>query len=223
MGSRMKDGQKYIYYYASNSVEIALKVPFIEKLINKGYEVLLMVDPLDEYVAMDLAKFSSANGESEFELLDVTRENIEFGGVDEKITNTKYQEEFDALCVFIKGVLTDKVEKVVVSNRLDSSPCVLVTSKFGWSANMERIMKSQAGTDSRAYDYMRGKKSMEINHDSKMIRGLLEEVKNNKGEKKARDVVFFMYQTALLTSGFELEEPQEYAQTVYNLIQRSMD
>jgi len=221
--SRMKKGQTHIYFYATNSVESALKVPFVEKLINKGYEVLLMIDPLDEYVAMNLAKFTCSDGESEFELLDVTRENIELGEADEKETIMKTQEEFEELCVFIKGVLKQKVEKVVVSRRLDSSPCVLVTSKFGWSANMERIMKAQAGGDARAYDYMRGKKTMEINPDSNMIYNLLKEVKNKKGSEKARDIVFFLYQTALLTSGFELDEPQEYAQTVYNLIERSIE
>jgi heat shock protein beta len=221
--SRMKKGQTHIYFYATNSVESALKVPFVEKLINKGYEVLLMIDPLDEYVAMNLAKFTCSDGESEFELLDVTRENIELGEADEKETIMKTQEEFEELCLFIKGVLKQKVEKVVVSRRLDSSPCVLVTSKFGWSANMERIMKAQAGGDARAYDYMRGKKTMEINSDSNMIYNLLKEVKNKKGSEKARDIVFFLYQTALLTSGFELDEPQEYAQTVYSLIERSME
>jgi heat shock protein beta len=221
--SRMKKGQTHIYFYATNSVESALKVPFVEKLINKGYEVLLMIDPLDEYVAMNLAKFTCSDGESEFELLDVTRENIELGEADEKETIMKTQEEFEELCLFIKGVLKQKVEKVVVSRRLDLSPCVLVTSKFGWSANMERIMKAQAGGDARAYDYMRGKKTMEINSDSSMTYNLLKEVKNKKGSEKARDIVFFLYQTALLTSGFELDEPQEYAQTVYSLIERSME
>merc|ERR1711979_101994 len=97
------------------------------------------------------------------------------------------QEEFEVLCSFIKDILRDKVEKVVVSSRLDSSPCVLVTSKFGWSANMERIMKAQAGADNRAYEYMRGKRSMEINPGSLLIRCLLEETKINKENEKIRD------------------------------------
>jgi len=113
--------------------------------------------------------------------------------------------------VVLKATLKDKVDRVTISNRLESSPCVLVTSKFGWSANMERIMKAQAGADSRAYEYMRGKRTMEINTESRMILALLEEVRKDKESEKARDVVNFMFQTSLLTSGFDLEEPQVFA------------
>merc|ERR1711979_23515 len=133
------------------------------------------------------------------------------------------QEEYEELCTFIKDVLKEKVEKVTISTRLDSSPCVLVTSKFGWSANMERIMKAQAGADTRAYDYMRGKRSMEINPNSRLIHYLLEEVKTNKESEKAYDAVIFMYQTAVLTSGFELDDPQAFAHTIYTLIEKSLD
>merc|ERR1711975_100525 len=104
---------------------------------------------------------------------------VELGG-DELESNSQNVEEYKELCEFMKGVLKDKVEKVVLSSRLALSPCVLVASKFGWSANMERIMKAQAGADARAYEYMRGKRSMEINPESKMIRTLLDEVKRNK-------------------------------------------
>merc|ERR1719408_1211265 len=104
----------------------------------------------------------------------------------EQLAFERAQKEYEKLCLFIKHVLGEKVEKVTVSSRLDSSPCVLVTSKFGWSANMERIMKAQAGADARAYEYMRGKRSLEINPGSQMIRALLEEVKRDKENEKAR-------------------------------------
>merc|ERR1719352_2155103 len=183
----MKEGQEAIYFFATNNTKTAYRVPFVEKLVKMGYEVLFMTDPLDEYVAMNLAKFTSVDGTKEYALLDVTRENVEIGSSDSKDFKEKLQElneEFEDLCCFVKAVLKDKVDKVVVSKRLDSSPCVLVTSKFGWSANMERIMKAQAGADARAYEYMRGKRSMEINPESKMIRALLEEVKCNKESEK---------------------------------------
>merc|ERR1719197_2118072 len=135
-----------------------------------------------------------------------------------KTTNTKYQEEFDALCVFIKGVLADKVEKVVVSNRLDSSPCVLVTSKFGWSANMERIMKAQAMGDSRAMEYMKGKRIMEINADSPVMTQLKRKFEANKDDASAKQMAEVCYDTALLTSGFNLDDPMAYAKNVYGLM-----
>merc|ERR1712178_133271 len=132
------------------------------------------------------------------------------------------QEEFYELCGFIKTTLKDKIDKVILSNRLDSSPCVLVASKFGWSANMERIMKAQAGADARAYEYMRGKGSMEINPSSKIIQCLLREVTEKKDVEKVRDAIEFMYQAALITSGYELDSPQEFAMTIYNLIEKSL-
>merc|ERR1712066_1113137 len=212
----MGEDQKSIYFFATNYKKNAAKVPFVEKLIKQGYEVLLMTDPLDEYVAMNLAKFKTSDGNREYEMQDVTRENSE-------THDSKNEKEFEDLCVFIKTILKDKIEKVVVSTRLDSSPCVLVTSKFGWSANMERIMKAQAGGDARAYEYMRGRRSLEINPSSSVIRRLLEEVRKDKESEKARDAVKFMYQTAVLTSGFELDDPQDFARTVYALIEKSLD
>merc|ERR1712217_836427 len=212
---RMKENQKFIYFFATNYKKNATKVPFVEKLMKQGYEALLMTDPLDEDVAMNLAKFKTSDGSREYEMQDVTRENSEtYDGKNEK--------EFEDLCVFIKTILKDKIEKVVVSTRLDSSPCVLVTSKFGWSANMERIMKAQAGGDARAYEYMRGRRSLEINPSSSVIRRLLEEVRKDKESNRANEAVLFMYQTALLSSGFDLEDPQGFANTIYSLIDRSM-
>jgi heat shock protein beta len=219
--SRMKEGQNSIFYFATNNIKTSINVPFVEKLVKEGYEVLLMSDPLDEYVAMNLGKFTSSNSTTEFELVDVTRENVELGG-DELESNSQNVEEYKELCEFMKGVLKDKVEKVVLSSRLALSPCVLVASKFGWSANMERIMKAQAGADARAYEYMRGKRSMEINPSSKIIQCLLREVTEKKDVEKARDAVEFMYQAALITSGYELDNPQEFAMTVYSLIEKSL-
>jgi len=219
---RMKTGQEAIYFFATYNLKTALKVPFVERLIKTGYEVLFLTDPLDEYVAMNLAKYSSTDSTKEYALIDVTRENIDISNLKLEESNEKMQKKFDDLCGFIKFTLKDKIDKVIISSRLDSSPCVLVTSKFGWSANMERIMKAQAGSDARAYEYMRGKRSMEINTGSKMICSLRDEIKKDKESNKARDIVNFMFQTSLLTSGFDLEDPQTFAKTVYGLMERSM-
>eukprot|EP00747_Dinoflagellata_sp_TGD_P155372 gnl/TRDRNA2_/TRDRNA2_177574_c2_seq2.p1 gnl/TRDRNA2_/TRDRNA2_177574_c2~~gnl/TRDRNA2_/TRDRNA2_177574_c2_seq2.p1 ORF type:complete len:347 (-),score=-1.21 gnl/TRDRNA2_/TRDRNA2_177574_c2_seq2:947-1987(-) len=168
--SRLKDGQKAIYYFATNNTETAPKAPFVETLIKKGYEILFITDPLDEYVVMNLAKYKNADGSKEIELLDVTRESIEEGDREE---TAKVPEDEDEICSIFKEVLGERVEKVVVSSRLDSFPCVLTTSKFGWSANMERIMKAQAGADARAYEYMRGRRSLELNPRHRLICFLL--------------------------------------------------
>merc|ERR1719456_471053 len=134
---------------------------------------------------MNLAKFKTADGSKSFDLVDVTRENIE---VDEKRVEADLEKDSEELCGILKEILKEKVEKVTVSTRLDSFPCMLVTSKFGWSANMERIMKAQAGTDARAYEYMRGRRTLEINPDSRIIHNLSDMIKANNGDK-ARDFV----------------------------------
>jgi HSP90 family molecular chaperone len=220
---RMKKGQTSIYYFATTNVQNATDAPFLEKLIKKGYEVLLMTDPLDEYVVTNLAKYKASDSDKEFDLVDVTRENTEIeNDSEEKIALEEAQKEYEKLCQFIKNVLGEKVEKVTISSRLDSSPCVLVTSKFGWSANMEHIMKAQAGSDARAYEYMRGRRSMEINPNSRINRNLLDEIIKDEDSEKARSAVEFIYQAALLTSGFEIEDPQAFARTVLSLLDRSL-
>jgi heat shock protein beta len=222
--TRMKPEQAGIYYFATNNLKAAIKAPFVERLIKKDYEILLMNDPLDEYVVMNLARFKSPDSDQEYTLIDVTRENA---GIEDHAEARdeviEEQKKFHQLCLFIKNVLGEKVEKVTLSTRLDSSPCVLVTSKFGWSANMEQIMKAQAGADARAYEYMRGRRSMEINPRNYINRNLLEEIKKNEDSEKARTAVEFMYQTALLTSGFELDDPQAFSTTIFSLLERSLD
>jgi len=132
--SRMIEGQKGIYYLATSNIQNAHNSPFAEKLIKKGYEVLFITDPLDEYVVMNLAKFKTRDRASEIELLDVTREYVE---IDDTVEHELKEKDLEALCSLFKEILKEKVEKVVVSSRLDSFPCLLATSKFGWSANME--------------------------------------------------------------------------------------
>ena len=119
---------------------------------------------------------------------------------------------------FIKEALGERVEKVTLSARLTDSPCALVTSKFGWSANMERIMKSQAvGGDARSMDYMRGRKILEINPDHDVVQGLAALLAEADRER-ARDLTELLYETSLLTSGFSLDAPRDYATKVYTLM-----
>jgi len=219
--SRMKEGQTGIYYFATATQKTAKEAPFIEKLIKEGYEVLFMTETLDEYVAMNLAKFKGRDSDNEFELIDVTRENVEVGNEKEETTKT-LQKEFEELCKFMKDVLKDKIEKVIVSTRLDSSPCMLVTSKYGWSANMERIMKAQAGSDARAYEYMRSRRCLEINPNNKIIRTILEQVLEKEVNDEARNAVELIYQTALLTSGFDIDDPQAFSRQVYDLMEQKI-
>merc|ERR1711981_433320 len=154
---RMKEGQNDIYYITGESVAQVSSSPFIETLRKKGFEVLYMVDPIDEYGVQQLKEYDGKK------LKSVTKEGLDLDDEDEKKKTEELKAEFEPLCKLVKEVLGDKVEKVQIGTRISESPCVLVTSEFGWSANMERIMKAQALRDSSMTSYMVSKKTMEIN------------------------------------------------------------
>merc|ERR1712066_650517 len=144
---RMKEGQESIYYVTGESIQAVATSPFLERHNKKGLEVLYLVDPIDEYAVQQLKEYDGKK------LVSITKEGLELDDEEEKA-------KFEPLCVLIKEVLGDKVEKVLVGQRIVNSPCVLVTSEHGWSANMERIMKAQALRDSSMTSYMVSKKTM---------------------------------------------------------------
>jgi len=213
--SRMQEGQKVIYYMAADSRKSAAAAPFVEGLVKKNLEVFYLTEPTDEVALGNVGKYK------DFEIVDVSKDDITLDEEDEK-KKEEAAEEFKLLCEFIKKTLKDKVEKVTVSNRLTDSPCSVSTSKFGWSANMERIMRNQPMQDSRAAEYMRGKKVMEINPEHPLIKSLREEIQANQESKKAKVISELLYETSLLTSGFNIDSPKIYAQKVYSMISKAV-
>merc|ERR1712176_587947 len=166
--SRMDDKQPGIYYITGESKRSVETSPFLEKLKRKGYEVLFLVDPIDEYAVQQMKEFDGKK------LLSATKEGLELDDdEDEKKAFEEAKEKAESLCKLMKKVWDDKVEKVVVSNRLADSPCCLVTGEFGWTANMERIMKAQALRDATQSAYMTSKKTMEINPTNPIISALV--------------------------------------------------
>merc|ERR1712119_132009 len=211
--SRMKENQKDIYYITGESKDVVGSSSFVETLKKRGLECLYMTEPIDEYVVQQLKEFDGKN------LVSVTKEGLELPeDEEEKKKKEADKAKFEPLCKVMKDILDKKVEKVVVSNRLVSSPCCIVTSQYGWTANMERIMKAQALRDTSTMGYMAAKKHLEINPDHSIVANLKDKADVDKNDKSVKDLVLLLFETALLSSGFSLEDPATHSQRIHRMI-----
>jgi len=211
--SRMKESQKDIYYITGESRQVVDQSAFVERVRKRGFEIIYMTEPIDEYCVQQLKEFEGKK------LVSVTKEGLELPeDEEEKKKQEQDKEKYETLCKVMKDILDKKVEKVLISNRLVSSPCCIVTSQYGWSATMERIMKAQALRDTSTMGYMAAKKHLEINPDHSIIKTLKSKVDQDKNDKSVKDLVTLLYETSLLASGFTLELPQQHADRIFRMI-----
>merc|ERR1711998_35158 len=210
--ARMKEGQKDIYFITGESKASVAQSPFIESLKKKGIEVLYLIDPIDEYVIQQLKDFE------EKKLKNCSKEGLDIEDEDDKKKLEEQKAAFGGLCTLVKEVLGDKVEKVLVGSRMQESPCVLVTSEWGWSANMKRIMKAQALRDSSMSSYMVSKKTLEMNPEHSIVVELKRRADADKSDRTVKDLIWLLYETSLLTSGFSLDEPTIFGNRIHRMI-----
>ncbi|KAJ6251076.1 heat shock protein 90-1 [Anaeramoeba flamelloides] len=215
--TRMPKEQESIYYISGESLKSVKNSPFIEKLKKKDFEVLYMVDPIDEYCIPQVKEFEGKK------LVNVSKEGVKFG--DSEDDNKDFEElvkEFEPFCTYVKEVIGKGVEKVTLGKRLVESPCVLVTGEFGWTANMERIMKAQALRDSNMSTYMVSKKTMELNPKHPSILELKSRFETDKTDSTVRDLVTLLYESSLLYSGFSIDDTTGFTSRIHDMINMSL-
>merc|ERR1712137_601624 len=204
--SRMKKGQKNIYYISGETKEAVEKSPFLERLRKKDLEVLYYTDPIDEYAMPQLTEFKG------FQFMGANKENLKLDDDDtEEKKLTKLQEMHKPLTDWMKESLGSKIENAVVSNRLLETPAIIVSSQYGWSTNMERIMKAQTMGNNDKANAMVSQKTLEINPAHPIIRELKSRVEADSKDQEAKNIASTLFDVALIGSGLTPADPHNFA------------
>ncbi|RVE71642.1 hypothetical protein OJAV_G00053910 [Oryzias javanicus] len=219
---RMKEKQDKIYFMAGTSRKEAESSPFVERLLKKGYEVIYLTEPVDEYCIQALPEFDGKRFQN------VAKEGVKFEESEKaKEKREALEKEFEPLTTWLKDkALKDKIEKAVLSQRLTDSPCALVASQYGWSGNMERIMKAQAyqtGKDISTSYYASQKKTLEINPKHPLIKQMLGRVNTDAEDQTASDLAVVLFETATLRSGYQLADTKAYGDRIERMLRLSMN
>jgi len=212
----MTDKQRHIYYISGASMEEVKNSPFLERVVALGYEVLFFIDSLDEYISQHLTEYEGN------QLMSITKEGLKLGGEEKKVA--KWEDQFKTFTTWFKDHLGKKVEKVVVSPRLTTSPAIIVTSQYGWSANMQRISQAQHFADKTGgSDWMHAKKTLEINPRHPLIQSLKQLSVTDPESSKLKDLADLLFDTATVQSGFGLDDNTKFAERVLRTMGNSLD
>ncbi len=207
----MQEGQTNIYYMTGESVTSLQNSPFVQHFKQKGIEVLYMVDPLDEYITQQVKDYKDKK------LVCITKENGDFS-LEESV-----KEEYKNVCDFFKSVLSEDIEKVVVSNRLADYPCLLSTSEYGWTANMQRLVKAQTFGKQDTMQFMMGKKILEINPNHEIIKKLRTKIESDIDIDNTKDLIRLLYEISLQSSGFNIENSSDFINRVLKLVNNNLE
>jgi len=211
--NRMKDKQEVIYYITGENKTTLQNSPFLETLKKRDLEVLFMCDAIDEHAIQQLKEYEGKK------MMDVSKEGLDLSLNEEEKKKTEEEKKtFEALCKKMKEILGEGVEEVIVGERMVNSPASLVTTEYGWSANMQRIMKAQVLRDSQMSSFMMGKKKMEVNPNHVIMIELKKKFLENENDRTIKDLVWLIYDTAALTSGFSLQDPVTFASRIHKMI-----
>jgi len=219
---RMKEKQDVIYFVAGSSRDEVETSPFVEKLLKRGYEVLFLIEAVDEYCIQSLPEFDGKKFQN------VAKEGLKLEESDAaKERKENMKTEFEPLLTWLKDeALSGKIEKAVLSDRLTTSPCALIASQYGWDANMERIMKAQAyqkSQDSSQQYYSGQKKTLEINPRHPLIKKLKMQVDDDKESQTTKDLAVVLFEASTLRSGYSLSNTAEFAERIERMLRLSMD
>jgi len=210
---RMPEKQNDIYYITGESKEQVSNSPFLEECKKRNFEVLYMTDPIDEYATQQLKEYDGKK------LVSLTKEGVKFDETEEE--KAAWEEKvaaYEKMCKIVKDTLGDSIEKCILSKRVVDSPCCLVTGEYGWSANMERIMKAQALRDNGMGGYMSSKKTMELNPDNPIVCEMKTKIDDDENDKTCKDLINLLFDTAMLQSGFSLTDPTNFASRIHRMI-----
>jgi len=215
----MKEGQKHIYYISGEDKETLMKSPSVEKLLSMDYEIVFMTDAVDEYTVQHLTEFEGKR------LINASREGLKLEeGDKEKKREDAYKETFKPLIDYIKEVLGRKVEKVMISKHLVASPVVALSADYGWTAQMEKVMKAQAFTDQSKFEFMKSKRNFGINPRHPMIVELNNKVKAGAADEAIEDSIMSLYLSAVVGAGYPLtpEDAMDFSTRVGRIVSQSI-